>query len=82
MWEKCGELKGFIIPYGKEDSCIAHIARSVCRRAERKLARFYQKNKWISQVAIKYINRLSDYLFALARYLNLLNRVKEEYAKL
>lgn len=55
--KKLPELKGFILPKGK-----IHVARAVCRRAERRVV--FLKNKNI----LKYLNRLSDYLFVLARW--------------
>ena len=78
MWESCGDIKGFILPSGSESSVVAQIARAVCRRAERELISFHQENKWISEEALKFVNRLSDYLFALARYLNKIEGFKEE----
>jgi cob(I)alamin adenosyltransferase len=59
-------LKQFILPGGNKASSVCHIARTVCRRAERntvKMAGIYETDPSI----IRYLNRLSDYLFALAR---------------
>ena len=59
-------LKAFCIPGGSESSALAHVCRTVCRRAEREMLRLSESDTVDSQV-IKYINRLSDYLFALSR---------------
>eukprot|EP00347_Sterkiella_histriomuscorum_P002814 403366705 len=59
-------LKNFILPSGGLAASHIHIARTVCRRAERNLIPLYQEEQ-IEQQAYQYINRLSDYLFMLAR---------------
>ena len=59
-------LKGFIIPGGHEAIAHIHIARCICRRAERQIVALSQENEVQSPVII-YINRLSDFLFMLAR---------------
>ena len=67
----------FILPNGTPASTSLHFARTVCRRAERlivTLARTYQLNPHI----IKYINRLSDLLFVMARYANKETELKEQ----
>ena len=73
---KLDPLKSFIIPGGHISSSIAHIARTVCRRAERHVLKLFAKNKEIYGKKTsynnikKYLNRLSDYLFVYARYCN------------
>ncbi len=62
-------LKNFILPGGSEASAVVHIARTVCRRLERRLVGF-AKLEEIDQNILVYINRLSDFLFVFARYLN------------
>jgi cob(I)alamin adenosyltransferase len=62
-------LNSFILPGGHPDAANCNIARCVCRRAERALLRLNQEEK-TDQEIIKYINRLSDYLFVLARCLS------------
>ena len=59
-------LEEFIIPGGSEPSARLHVARSICRRAERNLVSLKNTEK-LSTNILKYINRLSDYLFVLAR---------------
>lgn len=62
-------LKEFILPGGHRSAALAHQARSVCRRAERGVVSLgHQEN--ISDTGRQYLNRLSDLLFVLARYLN------------
>jgi cob(I)alamin adenosyltransferase len=62
-------LKEFILPGGSEASAMCHLARSVCRRAERRVIHLGEAEK-INTAATKYLNRLSDLLFVLARVLN------------
>ena len=70
------ELKVFILPGGHPTAAWAHIARTVCRRAERSLILLVEREgeapQRVEGVApvIAYINRLSDYFFVLARWLN------------
>jgi cob(I)alamin adenosyltransferase len=62
-------LKEFILPGGTRAASLAHIARTVCRRAERALVRLAQTEA-VSDPARKYLNRLSDLLFVIARVQN------------
>ena len=62
-------LKSFVLPGGSESSVFFHIARTVVRRAERKTSDLLKKER-INPHTISYLNRLSDLLFVLARYLN------------
>lgn len=62
-------LKEFILPGGAKTAAYCHLARTVCRRAERVLHALHQTTP-ISEVALQYINRLSDLLFVLCRVLN------------
>lgn len=61
------ELSHFILPGGYAPSSLCHIARTVCRRAERRVIRLAATNNPSEEIIIKYLNRLSDYLFVLAR---------------
>jgi len=66
MEESLPMLKNFILPSGHASASICHIARTVCRRAERNLVALGQQQE-IDTLHIQYLNRLSDYLFVLAR---------------
>jgi cob(I)alamin adenosyltransferase len=59
-------LQSFVLPGGHPIVSYTHIARNVCRRAERYAIRLYEDSKFSDQV-LQYLNRLSDYLFMLAR---------------
>lgn len=62
-------LTTFILPGGGEAGALLHVARCVCRRAEREVVRLSSVGRLPDQL-IPYLNRLSDYLFVAARYLN------------
>jgi cob(I)alamin adenosyltransferase len=62
-------LKEFILPGGNRAASQAHIARTVCRRAERRVQTLAQSTDDIGKLPLQYLNRLSDYLFVLARTL-------------
>jgi len=66
------KLKNFILPGGTQGSATLHLARAVCRRAERLIVRL-SREAGINPELITYINRLSDLLFTLARYENILD---------
>ena len=66
---KLSPLKEFILPGGSRAAALCHIARTICRRAERRLITL-QKSETISTITVKYVNRLSDLLFVIARALN------------
>jgi cob(I)alamin adenosyltransferase len=75
MVDALPELKGFILPGGHSTAAWAHMARTVCRRTERRIVRFldasFKRQAPDSyQRSLIYINRLSDYLFVAARYCN------------
>jgi cob(I)alamin adenosyltransferase len=64
-------LKSFILPGGTEAAAHLHLARTVCRRAERLVVALNDKpDEAVSAAAIKYLNRLSDFLFVAARHTN------------
>ncbi len=62
-------LKEFILPGGSRAAALAHLARTVCRRAERRVVTLSRAES-VPETSIKYINRLSDLLFVMARVLN------------
>jgi cob(I)alamin adenosyltransferase len=69
MNENMADLLSFILPGGSPASAYLHLARTVARRAERLMTEL-ATNQQVNPEAVKYMNRLSDHLFVLARYLN------------
>lgn len=67
--ETLSPLKEFILPGGSRAAAYCHLARTVCRRAERTMTTLNSQEK-ITEVSLQYINRLSDLLFVLCRILN------------
>ena len=61
-------MKSFILPGGHVTVSSIHITRTVCRRAERLAVAMQQADVYVHPLVIQYLNRLSDYLFTLARY--------------
>ena len=76
--EELQPLQYFILPGGGKAATSLHICRTVCRRAERSLV-FLNETEAVRPELIKYLNRLSDYLFVLARYMSKINNESEEY---
>ena len=70
------QLRAFVLPTGNSMACTCHICRTVCRRAERRMI-----EAEADAVALQFINRMSDYLFVLARYLNCRFKMEEEVWK-
>jgi cob(I)alamin adenosyltransferase len=62
-------LRAFVVPGGTPKAAVLHVARTVCRRAERRVVRL-QADEELPQVVVVYLNRLSDLLFTLARLAN------------
>lgn len=77
MNEKMPEMKSFILPGGHVAVSSAHVARCVCRRCERLCVTLQEQNMFVDPLVIKYINRLSDYLFVLSRYIGYRLKAKE-----
>ena len=71
-------LQFFILPSGGKAAASVHVCRTVCRRAERTMV-FLNETEEVRPELIKYLNRLSDYLFILARYISKISGEKEEY---
>jgi cob(I)alamin adenosyltransferase len=64
-------LKSFVLPGGSPASAALHVARTVCRRAEREMVALAAiEGEPVSEAALKYVNRLSDFLFVAGRYVN------------
>jgi cob(I)alamin adenosyltransferase len=63
-------LRSFVLPGGSAAAAHLHVARTVCRRAERSIVKLAEHEK-VGAAAIKYANRLSDFLFVAARFANL-----------
>jgi cob(I)alamin adenosyltransferase len=70
------ELRHFVLPGGHASVSTAHVARTVCRRAERLVVALAQEEP-VAALVIKYLNRLSDYLFVLSRKMALELGVEE-----
>jgi cob(I)alamin adenosyltransferase len=70
-------MRAFILPGGAASVSFAHVARCVCRRAERLCVGMQQDEMEIEHLVIKYLNRLSDYLFVVARYAGHLQNIEE-----
>lgn len=77
------ELTGFILPGGHAAAAMAHVARTVCRRTERGVIRLLESEAdnpdrgVVYDNILIYLNRLSDYLFSLARHLNILTKTPD-----
>lgn len=68
MNETLPEMRSFVLPGGHTTVSYCHVARCVCRRAERNTIHL-SENEFVADLVIKYLNRLSDYLFMLSRKL-------------
>jgi cob(I)alamin adenosyltransferase len=76
MEKQLEPLHSFILPGGHPISSQAHICRTICRRAERHALALSQNYK-VDELVIKFLNRLSDYLFVTARFISKLHNVTE-----
>lgn len=70
-------MKSFILPGGHTAISTAHVTRCVCRRAERICVNMQEQEIFVDPLVIKYLNRLSDYLFVLARFIGHLLGVED-----
>jgi cob(I)alamin adenosyltransferase len=85
MTQPLSPLKCFIIPAGPSGVVFSHMARTVCRRAERQVVGFIEnlepeQHSDNYNIVLKYLNRLSDYFFTLARYISYRCRAVEVFA--
>lgn len=70
------KVNAFVLPGGTPLSAQAHVARAVCRRAERRIITLAER-EYVDPLLLSYVNRLSDYLFILARFFNHMAGVAE-----
>ena len=77
MDKELPKMKNFILPGGHFVSSYCHLSRCVCRRAERLIIELNESLP-VNPIVVKYLNRLSDYLFVLSRHILLQNNVKEQ----
>jgi cob(I)alamin adenosyltransferase len=77
MNEILPEMRSFILPGGNLASSTCHVARCVCRRAERLCVAMMEHDEHVPDLIIQYLNRLSDFLFVLSRYLSHINGAEE-----
>jgi cob(I)alamin adenosyltransferase len=77
MNEQLTEMRSFILPGGHQGASSCHVARCVCRRAERLCVHMRELDEEVSDIIIQYLNRLSDFLFVLARYITHINGKEE-----
>jgi cob(I)alamin adenosyltransferase len=80
LYKELGQLQEFILPGGNPVGAQLHVARTICRRAERFCVRLGKEER-IGEFDVRYLNRLSDALFMLARRSNQQAGVKETYWK-
>lgn len=81
MMAKAPALKGFILPGGQVTGANLQYARTLARRAERSVIALHVKQQPVAPELLQYLNRLSDYFFASARYANWLDGYKDVLSK-
>ncbi len=74
MTEQLPPMKFFILPGGDLTASHCQVARTICRRAERRVIELEEQQQGIPSKIIEYLNRLSDYLFTLARFFTKINK--------
>ena len=77
IMDELPERQGFILPGGVQEAAQAHVCRTVCRRAERRIVALSEE-AIVSPEVQQYVNRLSDYLFVLAKKLNFMAGKQEK----
>lgn len=76
------KLERFVLPGGTKAAGLIHVARTITRRAERLIVKLMKNNPDVAPVTLQFLNRLSDYLFALARVINFRSNVQDvEYER-
>lgn len=78
MQAEVPKQRAFILPAGSETVCRCHVCRTVCRRAERRIGTLQNAENDAPKEELKFVNRLSDYLFVLSRYIGHLLQEPEE----
>lgn len=76
MEEELPPLKNFVLPGGHHAAALAHVCRTICRRAERRVISL-DRESTVDPLIIQYLNRLSDYFFMLSRYIVHVNGAEE-----
>lgn len=80
--EEAPEIEKFILPGGTKPAATIHIARTIARRAERLVVSLAKQDENVPPVTLQYLNRVSDYFFALGRVINYRSQVADvEYAR-
>lgn len=77
MNETLPEMRSFILPGGQLAASTTHVARCVCRRAERICVGMQQQEEVVPEIIVRYLNRLSDFLFVLARHISHIHGVED-----
>ena len=77
MNEVLPEMRSFILPGGNLAASTTHVARCVCRRAERICVAMQQQEEVVHELIVPYLHRVSDFLFVLARYISHINGVED-----
>lgn len=78
MSENLPPLKSFVLPQGSRLIAQTHLSRTICRRAERKIVLLAENNSRYNSI-LRFANRLSDYLFILARFFHYKYNISEKY---
>lgn len=82
LTDEAPDIKKFILPGGTPAAAALHMARTVTRRSERRVVRLMKADRDVPPLVLRYLNRLSDYLFAAARVVNYrLNRPDVPYVR-
>lgn len=78
MTEELPPMRSFVLPGGHVASSTAHVARCVCRRAERICVAMENMDEPVPEFVLPYLNRLSDFLFTISRYILIKNNVEDK----